>query len=81
MSARGRGTARMRTVRLGGPRVRRARRNAADVHDGEGGERRDVFMYCDSSVASLLDLRRRFKAVMEVLDVMVRDGGLFSTVG
>ena len=46
-----------------------ARRNAADVH--EGGE---VFMYRDSSAAPLLDLRRRFKAVMDALDALIRDG-------
>ena len=32
-----------------------------------------MFMYRDSSVAPLLDLRRRFKAVMDVLDAMIRD--------
>ena len=31
----GRGTARMRVVRLGAPKVRKARRNAADAHEGE----------------------------------------------
>ena len=30
----GMGSARMRTVRLGGPKVRKARRNAADAHEG-----------------------------------------------
>ena len=34
------GTARMRVVRLGGPKVRKARKNAADAHEGG-----DVFMY------------------------------------
>ena len=32
------------------------------------------FMYRDSSAAPLLDLRRRFKAVMDVPDAMLRDG-------
>ena len=41
----GGGAARMRVVRLGGPKVRKARKNAAD-----GG----VFMYCDSSAAPLM---------------------------
>ena len=31
-------------------------------------------MYRDSSVAPLLDMRRRFKAVMDVLDSMIRNG-------
>ena len=61
----GRCIARMRVVRLGGPEVRKARRNAADAHEGG-----DVFMYRDSSAALLLDLRRRAKAVMDVLDAM-----------
>ena len=63
------GTDRMRVVRLGGSKVRKARRNAADAHEGG-----DVFMYRDSSVAPLLDFRRRTKAVMDVLDAMIRDG-------
>ena len=32
------------------------------------------FMYWDSSAAPLLDLGRRVKAVMDVLDAMIRDG-------
>ena len=64
----GRGTAGMRVVRVGGPKVRKARRNAAGAHEGG-----DVFMYRDSSAAPLLDLRRRIKAVMDVLDAMIRD--------
>ena len=64
----GRGTARMRTVRLGGPMKRPVRGNAADAQ--EGGE---VLLYRDSSAAPVLDLRRRLKAVMDVLDVMIRD--------
>ena len=57
----GRGTARMRKVRVGGPKVRKARRNAA-------------FMYRNFSAALLLDLKRRLKAVIDVLDAMIRDG-------
>ena len=53
----GRGRASFRVVRLGGHRVRKARGNAADAHDAA-----DVFLYRDSSVAPLLDMRRRFKA-------------------
>ena len=43
--------------------MRNARSNAADV-----------FLQRDSSIAPLLDMRRRFKAVMDVLDAMIRDG-------
>ena len=57
----GRGSALLRIVHLGGPRVRRARANVADALDAA-----DVFLYCDSSIAPLLDMRRRFKAVMDV---------------
>ena len=62
----------VRTVRLRGPHVRKARRNFA--HPLEG---RDVFMYHDASTALLPDLRRRFKAVGDVLLALIRDGGLF----
>ena len=34
----------------------------------------DVFLYRDSSIAPLLDMRRRFKAVMDVLGAMTRYG-------
>ena len=64
-----RGSALLRVVQLGGPRVRRARANVADARDAA-----DVFLYCDSSVAPLLDMRRRFKAVMDVPDAMIRYG-------
>ena len=47
----------------------KARSNVADVHDAA-----DVFMYRDSSIALLLDLRRSIKAVMDVLDAMIRSG-------
>ena len=50
----GRGTARLRVVRLGGPKVRKVRGNAVDPVDG-----RDVHLYRDSSLAPLLGLRRR----------------------
>ena len=65
----GRRSASFRVVRLGGHRVRKDRGNAADAHDAA-----DVFLYRDSSVAPLLDMRRRFKAVMDVLDAMIRCG-------
>ena len=59
----GRSSAVFRVVRLGGHPVRKARANAADV-----------FLYRDSSIAPLLDMRRRFKAVMDVLGAMIRYG-------
>ena len=63
------GSASFRVVKLGGHRVRKARGSAADAVDAA-----DVFMYRDSSIAPLLDMRRRFKAVMELLDAMIRCG-------
>ena len=65
----GRGSALFRAVRLGGHKVRKARGNAADAQDAA-----DVFLYRDSSIAPLLDMRRRFKGVMDVLDAMIRNG-------
>ena len=65
----GRGAASFRRVQLGGQWIRRARANAADAHDAA-----DVFLYRDFSVAPLLDMRRRFKAVMDILDAMIRCG-------
>ena len=65
----GRGAFFVRTVKLGGPKVRKARRNFADPLEGG-----DVFMYYDASTAVLLDLRRRFKAVVDVLRAVIRDG-------
>ena len=62
----GRGAALCRWVQLGGPWVRRARANAADALDAA-----DVFLYRDLSIAPLLDKRRRFKAVMDILDAMI----------
>ena len=63
----GRGSSMFRVVRLGGHPVRKARGSVADVHDAA-----DVFLYRDASLAPLLDMRRRFKAVMDVLDAMIR---------
>ena len=65
----GRGVARLRVVRIGGPQVCKVRDNAVDPVDG-----RDVHMYRDSSIAPLLDLRLRFKVVHDVLGEMVRNG-------
>ena len=65
----GRGIALFRVARLGGHKIRKACSNVADAHDAA-----DVFMYRDSSVAPLLDMRRRFKAVVDVLDSMIRNG-------
>ena len=65
----GRGMVRMRSVRLGGPIVRSVRRNAADV-----GEVDDVSLYRDSSAAPVLDLRRKLRAVLNLLDAIVRCG-------
>ena len=65
----GRGMARFRRVRLRGHKVRKVRGNAVDVHDAA-----DVFLYRDSSISPLLDMRRRFKAVMDVLDAMIQHG-------
>ena len=63
----GRGRACFRVVRVGGPIVNRARGNAADAVDAA-----DVFLYQDSSIAPLLDMRRRFGAVMDVLGAVIR---------
>ena len=63
----GRGSAVFRVVRLGGHPVRKARGNVADEHDAA-----DVFLYRDCSLAPLLGMRRSFKAVMDVLDAMIR---------
>ena len=65
----GRGAALFRWVQLGGPRVRCARVNVADALDAA-----DVFLFRDHSVAPLLDLRRRFKVVMDLLGAMIRSG-------
>ena len=65
----GRGAAMFRRVQQGGHWVRRARANAADALDAA-----DVFLYRDFSIAPQLDMRRRFKAVMDILDAMIRYG-------
>ena len=65
----GRGGAVFRAVKLGGHKVRKARGSAADARDAA-----DVCMYRDSSIAPLHDVRRRFKAVMDVLGTMIRCG-------
>ena len=65
----GRSGALLRMVQLGGPRVRRARANAADALAAA-----DIFLYRDFSLAPLLDMRRRFKAVMDVLGAIIRCG-------
>ena len=61
-----RGRACFWVVRLGGHKVRKVRGSAADVHEAA-----DVFLYRDSSIAPLLDMRRRFRAVLGVLDSMI----------
>ena len=58
-----------RAVRLGGPTVRRARRNFADSQEGS-----EVSLYHDVSTAPLLDLRRRLKLVVDLLSAMIRGG-------
>ena len=65
----GRVSAMFRVVRLGDHKVRKVRGNAVDVHDAA-----DVFLFRDSSISPLLDMRRRFKAVMDVLDAVIRSG-------
>ena len=49
--------------------VRKVRGSAADAQDAA-----DFFLFRDSSIAPLLDMRRRFKAVMDVLDSMISHG-------
>ena len=65
----GRGVFRTRFVRLGGPKARKARRNFADPQEGG-----DVSLYHDVSTAPLLDPRRRFGLVANLLSAMIRDG-------
>ena len=59
----GRGVARFKLVRLSGHKVRKVRGNTAYVHDAA-----DIFLYRDSTSAPLLDMRRRFKLVINFLD-------------
>ena len=54
---------------MGGPVVRSVWRNAAD-----GGEVDDVSLYRDSSAALVLDLRRKLKAILDLLDAIIRYG-------
>ena len=65
----GRGSASFRVLRLGGRKVRKARCNVSDANDAAG-----VFLYRHSSIAPLLDMRRRFRTVLCVLDAMIRWG-------
>ena len=65
----GRGVARFNEVRLGGPKVRKARARCSDPGDGA-----QVDLYRDASVAPLVDLRRRFRAVLDVLAAIRRSG-------
>ena len=65
----GRSSALFRVVRLGGHQVRKARANIADALDAA-----HVFLYRDSSIAPLLDMRRRFKGVVDALAAMIRSG-------
>ena len=67
----GRGTARFRGVRLVGPRVRKVRASAVDPVRRGGS---DAHMYCYSSIAPLLGVRRRLKVVTDVLGEIVRSG-------
>ena len=65
----GRGAARLRVVRLGGTKVRNVRSGAVDPADGG-----DIHLYRDSSIAPLMDLRRRLKVVFDLLCGVIRDG-------
>ena len=67
----GRGVFRTRLVRLGGPKVRKGRRNFADPLEGG-----NVSLYHDVSTAPLLGLRRRFRLVANLLSAMIRDGSV-----
>ena len=71
----GRGSFHARSVRLGGPEVRKSRRNFADPLEGG-----DVFVYHDASSAVLLDLRRRFKAVRGSVSCSYSGWGYFVSV-
>ena len=65
----GRGVARFNRVRLGGPKVRKARARCTDPGDGA-----QVDLYRDASIAPLVDLRRRFRAVLDALVALRRWG-------
>ena len=63
----GRGGARFSVVRLGGPKMRSARARCADPGDGA-----QVDLYRDRSTAPLIDVRRRLKAVLDVVGAIDR---------
>ena len=65
----GRGVIRVRTVRLGGPIVRSVRRSSACDGDVD-----DVSLYRDSSAAPVLDLRRNLRAILDLLDSIIKWG-------
>ena len=65
----GRGVARFNRVRLGGPKVRKARARCSDP-----GDVTQVDLYRDASVAPLVHLRRRFRAVLDALVAIRRSG-------
>ena len=65
----GRGLARFNKVRLGGPKVSRTRARCSDPGDGAL-----VDLYRDHSVAPLVDLRRRLRAVLDIIAAIGRSG-------
>ena len=65
----GRGLACFNKVRLGGPKVRRVRARCSDPGDAAL-----VDLYRDHSVAPLVDLRRRLRAVLDVIAAIGRSG-------
>ena len=65
----GRGFARFSRVRLGGPKVRKARARCADLGDGA-----QVDLKRECSIGPLADLRRRLRAVLDVISVIGRSG-------
>ena len=56
-------------ARLGGPEVRKARARSADPGDGA-----QVDLFRDCSVALRVDLRRRLRAVLDVIAAIGRSG-------
>ena len=65
----GRGLACFNKVRLGGPKVRRVRARCSDPGDAAL-----VDLYRDHSVAPLVDLWRRLRAVLDVIAAIGRSG-------
>ena len=63
------GVARFSVVKLGGPKMRSARARCADPGDGA-----QVDQYRDSSIAPLIELRRRLRAVLDVVGAICRSG-------